>query len=120
MASSRRVDDYDGWAPPVASGGTLAIHDVFPDPADGGRPPYEEIYLPALASGRFDERRRHRRAPGAALRRLTFDVTRASGTLGPLAGAPRSRSRVRAERWHVTLRHPDGLDRSSTRTSALL
>jgi hypothetical protein len=33
----------------------LAIHDVFPDPADGGRPPYEDIYLPALASGRFTE-----------------------------------------------------------------
>jgi hypothetical protein len=36
-------------------GGLLAIHDVFPDPADGGRPPYEDIYLPALASGRFEE-----------------------------------------------------------------
>lgn len=48
--------DYMGWAPHVAVGGTLAIHDVFPDPADGGRPPYEEIYLPALASGRFTER----------------------------------------------------------------
>jgi MMP 1-O-methyltransferase len=47
--------DYAGWAPHVASGGLLAIHDVFPDPADGGRPPYEEIYLPALASGRFQE-----------------------------------------------------------------
>ena len=46
-------DDYEGWTPQVAPGGTLAIHDVFPDPADGGRPPYEEIYLPALASGRF-------------------------------------------------------------------
>jgi MMP 1-O-methyltransferase len=45
--------DYEGWAPHVAMGGTLAIHDVFPDPADGGRPPYEEIFLPALASGRF-------------------------------------------------------------------
>ena len=45
--------DYAGWAPHVAVGGTLAIHDVFPDPADGGRPPYEEIFLPALASGRF-------------------------------------------------------------------
>ena len=30
-----------GWAPHVAGGGLLAIHDVFPDPADGGRPPYE-------------------------------------------------------------------------------
>lgn len=48
-------DDYEGWAPHVAIGGTLAIHDVFPDPADGGRPPYEQIYLPALASGRFEE-----------------------------------------------------------------
>jgi predicted O-methyltransferase YrrM len=46
--------DYGGWAPWVASGGTLAIHDVFPDPADGGRPPYEDIYLPALDSGRFE------------------------------------------------------------------
>ena len=24
-------------------GGWLAIHDVFPDPADGGRPPYEVL-----------------------------------------------------------------------------
>ena len=46
--------DYEGWTPHVALGGTLAIHDVFPDPADGGRPPYEQIYLPALAGGRFE------------------------------------------------------------------
>ena len=45
--------DYRGWAPHVAMGGTLAIHDVFPDPADGGRPPYEQIFVPALDSGRF-------------------------------------------------------------------
>ena len=45
--------DYEGWAPHVAVGGTLAIHDVFPDPADGGRPPYEQIFLPAIDSGRF-------------------------------------------------------------------
>jgi predicted O-methyltransferase YrrM len=49
------ADDYAGWTPHVAIGGTLAIHDVFPDPADGGRPPYEQIYLPALASGRFEQ-----------------------------------------------------------------
>jgi predicted O-methyltransferase YrrM len=47
--------DYAGWTPHVAPGGLLAVHDVFPDPADGGRPPYEDIYLPALASGRFVE-----------------------------------------------------------------
>jgi hypothetical protein len=45
--------DYEGWAHHVAVGGTLAIHDVFPDPADGGRPPYEQIFVPALESGRF-------------------------------------------------------------------
>ena len=48
-------DDYRGWTPWVAPGGLLVIHDVFPDPADGGRPPYEEIYLPALDSGEFAE-----------------------------------------------------------------
>jgi MMP 1-O-methyltransferase len=46
--------DYEGWAPRVAIGGALAIHDVFPNPADGGRPPYH-IYLRALASGAFTE-----------------------------------------------------------------
>ena len=40
--------DYEGWTPHVAVGGTLAIHDVFPDPADGGRPPYEQIFRPAM------------------------------------------------------------------------
>jgi hypothetical protein len=45
--------DYEGWSPQVAVGGILAIHDVFPDPADGGRPPYEQIFVPALQSGRF-------------------------------------------------------------------
>lgn len=46
--------DYEGWVPHVAPGGLLLIHDVFPDPADGGRPPYE-IYRRALASGEFEE-----------------------------------------------------------------
>jgi predicted O-methyltransferase YrrM len=47
--------DSAGWTPHVVPGGLLAIHDVFPDPADGGRPPYEQIYLPAVSSGRFEE-----------------------------------------------------------------
>ena len=42
--------DYESWSRRVADGGTLVIHDVFPDPADGGRPPYE-IYLRALDDG---------------------------------------------------------------------
>ena len=44
--------DFRGWSPQVALGGWLAIHDVFPDPADGGRPPYE-LYCAALESGEF-------------------------------------------------------------------
>jgi predicted O-methyltransferase YrrM len=44
--------DFRGWSPLVALGGWLAIHDVFPDPADGGRPPYE-LYCAALESGEF-------------------------------------------------------------------
>jgi predicted O-methyltransferase YrrM len=48
-------DDYEAWVRWVQPGGVLVIHDVFPDPADGGRPPYEQIYLPALASGDFTE-----------------------------------------------------------------
>ena len=46
--------DLDGWAPHLAGGGVLAIHDVFDDPADGGRPPFE-IYSRAIASGAFVE-----------------------------------------------------------------
>ena len=42
--------DYEGWAPWVRRDGLLLIHDVFPDPRDGGRPPYE-IYLRALDDG---------------------------------------------------------------------
>lgn len=46
--------DYEGWAPHLAEGGLLVIHDVFPDPADGGRAPYT-VYRRALASGAFAE-----------------------------------------------------------------
>jgi predicted O-methyltransferase YrrM len=42
--------DLRGWAPWVRSGGVLLIHDVFPDPADGGQAPYR-IYREALESG---------------------------------------------------------------------
>ncbi|HEY8546456.1 MAG TPA: class I SAM-dependent methyltransferase [Acidimicrobiales bacterium] len=48
--------DYEVWTPWVAPGGLLLIHDVFTDPADGGQAPYEQIYRPAIASGRFRER----------------------------------------------------------------
>ena len=47
-------NDYRGWAPWVRLGGALVIHDVFPDPADGGQAPYR-IYRAALGSGEFVE-----------------------------------------------------------------
>jgi predicted O-methyltransferase YrrM len=46
--------DLACWADKVAPGGILAIHDLFPNPADGGQAPIT-IYRRALASGRFDE-----------------------------------------------------------------
>ena len=46
--------DYEKWTPKIAGGGFLAIHDVFQDPADGGRPPYE-IYSRAIEEGGFEQ-----------------------------------------------------------------
>lgn len=48
------LGDWRGWTPHLRQGGLLAIHDVFPDPADGGRPPFE-IYQRALASDLYEE-----------------------------------------------------------------
>lgn len=47
-------DDYEHWVPKVRVGGLVLIHDVFPDPADGGRPPFE-IWTRAMDSGAFEE-----------------------------------------------------------------
>lgn len=44
--------DYLGWTPHLLPGGLLVIHDVFPDPADGGQAPYH-VYRAALESGHF-------------------------------------------------------------------
>ena len=46
--------DFDGWARWVAAGGALVIHDVFPDPNDGGQAPYR-VYRRALDTGAFRE-----------------------------------------------------------------
>lgn len=46
--------DYRLWTPFIVQGGTLAIHDVFEDPADGGQAPFE-IFKMALASCLFEE-----------------------------------------------------------------
>tara|TARA_Y100000766_G_scaffold36164_1_gene25959 strand:+ start:275 stop:895 length:621 start_codon:yes stop_codon:yes gene_type:complete len=47
-------DDFRLWSERLNPGGLLAIHDVFPNPDDGGRPPYN-IYKKALESGKFKE-----------------------------------------------------------------
>ncbi len=47
-------DDYDVWHPHIIQGGLLAIHDVFPNPEDGGRSPFN-IYTKAKESGLFKE-----------------------------------------------------------------
>ena len=47
-------NDYTGWAPWLMADGWLVIHDVFPDPADGGQPPYH-VFLRALEGGSFEE-----------------------------------------------------------------
>lgn len=46
--------DYAAWTPKVVLGGLLLIHDVFPDPNDGGGAPYE-IYRGALESEQFTD-----------------------------------------------------------------
>lgn len=46
--------DYRRWAGKVAHGGILAIHDLFPDPDEGGQAPIT-IYRQAVASELFDE-----------------------------------------------------------------
>jgi predicted O-methyltransferase YrrM len=46
--------DYEGWTPHLLPGGLLVIHDVFEDPAEGGRPPYE-IYRRAVDEDGFEE-----------------------------------------------------------------
>ncbi len=46
--------DYDVWAQRLIPGGLLLIHDIFPNPADGGQAPYQ-VYNRALASGLYAE-----------------------------------------------------------------
>jgi predicted O-methyltransferase YrrM len=46
--------DYQSWASHVMPGGILAIHDLFPNPDEGGQAPIT-IFRLALASGLFEE-----------------------------------------------------------------
>jgi len=70
--------DFEGWAKWVNTGGALVIHDVFPDPRDGGRAPYH-IYRRAIDSGQFREM-----SARGSLRVLE----RASGRPGEAVSAP--------------------------------
>ena len=95
------VTDYQGWAPWVAPGGVLAIHDVFPDPADGGRAPVPD--LPARPGVRCVHRGPRRR-------------------LAPAARADRPRHRLRRRRltrwrwrWRRRTRRPAGPPRTRRR-----
>ena len=45
--------DYAAFAPHLVAGGLLAVHDVFPDPADGGQAPWH-VWQRAIAES-FDE-----------------------------------------------------------------
>ncbi len=48
------LSDYNAWKDKICADGLLVIHDVFPNPKDGGRPPYE-IYTLARESEEFDD-----------------------------------------------------------------
>lgn len=48
------LSDYNAWKDKICADGLLVIHDVFPNPKDGGRPPYE-IYTLARESKEFDD-----------------------------------------------------------------
>lgn len=48
------LNDYRSWVAHIRPGGILAIHDIFPNPAEGGQAPYD-IWKLAKASGLFEE-----------------------------------------------------------------
>jgi predicted O-methyltransferase YrrM len=54
-AEQHAQNDYTGWSGFVMPGGVLAIHDVFPDPADGGQAPFH-VYQRALSDGFVEAR----------------------------------------------------------------
>jgi MMP 1-O-methyltransferase len=47
-------NDYEGFGRWVAAGATLAFHDIYPDPADGGQAPYR-VFRRAIDGGDFTE-----------------------------------------------------------------
>ena len=75
-------------------GGLLVIHDVFPDPADGGRPPYD-VFLRALDGGAFDGGRGARVDAGASDgRRARPETSSADGQSHSRPNSVKSAGRV--------------------------
>jgi predicted O-methyltransferase YrrM len=85
--------DFRGWSRHLPPGGLLLLHDVFPDPRDGGRPPYE-CYLEAIGSGRFVE---DEAAACASLRVLVATGVNTSDVAAPPANASAASSTAAAE-----------------------
>lgn len=46
------VTDYQTWQDHIIPGGLLVIHDIFPDPSQGGQAP-RQVYEMALESGKY-------------------------------------------------------------------
>ena len=87
------------WAADVPSGGLLAIHDVFEDPADGGQAPFrvwqravDDGFTPVSTTGSL---RVLRRAPGDARRLSGRVAARSGGSASISAPAAMSSSGVR-------------------------
>ena len=75
--------DFDGWARWVDVGGALVIHDVFPDPRDGGQAPFH-IYRRALDTGDFRE------ISATGSMRVLERTAGEAGTLGWAVAGPRA------------------------------
>ena len=50
--------DFAAFAPHIIEGGLLAVHDVFPDPRDGGQPPWHVVQR-AMRNEAFVEQAQH-------------------------------------------------------------
>jgi predicted O-methyltransferase YrrM len=48
------MTDYESWAKHIVPNGLLTIHDIFPNPQDGGQAPYT-IWKKAIDSGLFED-----------------------------------------------------------------
>jgi predicted O-methyltransferase YrrM len=75
-AEEHATADYEGWAPWVVTGGLLAVHDVFEDPADGGQAPFH-VWQRAVTSGDWEPA--DRRGSLRVLRRVRGDAGRPVG-----------------------------------------